>query len=213
MCNPMLPPLLFLPPREAGGRRQELTAPSSNCKFMFKRLRGLLTGRPPSPSLRSVLFVCTANVTRSPVAEAMFRRAVESSGEEWQIASAGVRAIPGVPVNPVIGFIMFQRQMPLTNHKSRPVTTSLMERYYWIITAEQAHRDALLKMYPDLKDRVQTLLGFGRKPDEIEQHDLPDPTGKEPNDYRELMDLLETEIPRLHRVLQVRVADLDWSPE
>jgi len=163
-----------------------------------------------SAPLRSVLFVCTANVTRSPVAEALFKRLANASGEKWKVASAGTGTVRGVPPNPVISFIMFQRGFPIRDHRSRPVKRSLLDRFYWIIVMERTHREKLLKLDPEAGERIHVLRQFGCEEPLLEP-DMPDPTGKDVDDYRELFDILDQEIPRILRVLQNRVSDLGWE--
>ena len=45
-----------------------------------------------------IVFVCTGNTTRSPMAEAYARKMVLDHGLSWEVASAGMAAFPGVPV-------------------------------------------------------------------------------------------------------------------
>ena len=164
-----------------------------------------------SPPLQSVLFVCTGNVTRSPVAAAMFRRLADASGERWEVGSAGTGTVKGSPPNPVVAFVMFGRGTPIQQHRSRPVTRRLLDRYYWIMVMERSHREKLLEIAPEAGERVQVLRRFGRRELPLPELDMPDPTGKEVDDYRELFDILDEEVPRLFKALQNRVSDLGWE--
>lgn len=170
-----------------------------------------MKGKKTTPPLRSVLFVCTANVTRSPVAARMFQDLAEKSGEKWKVGSAGIRAGRGYPPNPVVSFLMFQRKLALTDHESRPLDKKLLHQYYWILTAEEAQRQEIVALDPSLESRTFTIRGLGRTP-LPEQVDLPDPTGKDPDDYRELFSILEEEIPRIWEVLRIKVSDLEFQP-
>jgi protein arginine phosphatase len=164
-------------------------------------------------SLRSVLFVCTANVTRSPTMAAMFLALAAKSGEKWDVASAGVSAGRGYPANSVISYRMFKKEMPLTSHRSQPIEARLLKRYRWIITAEQAQKDALLKIDATLEGQIFTLREFGQNR-AVAHPDLPDPTGeKELNAYDELFAILDVEIPRLYRALESRISDLEMDAE
>ena len=46
--------------------------------------------------MKTILFVCTGNICRSPMAEGLFRHAVKGRGD-FEVLSAGVGAIDGMP--------------------------------------------------------------------------------------------------------------------
>ena len=46
--------------------------------------------------MKTILFICTGNVCRSPMAEALFRRATEGRGD-FRVLSAGLGAVDGQP--------------------------------------------------------------------------------------------------------------------
>jgi len=163
-------------------------------------------------SPRSILFVCTANITRSPVAEIMFRKLAEKSGEKWKIASAGVKAVKGASANQIVSFIMFQRGLPLHHHSSQPVTKKLLSKYMWIVVMEEAHKTAILKIDDSIKDRVlifRELTSEG----ELENYSMPDPTGKDAHDYSQLFEILDNEMPRLFEAMNIRMYDREWGIE
>ncbi|MCF7811727.1 hypothetical protein K9N50_12145 [bacterium] len=173
----------------------------------FKKLFNRKTTSP-----RSILFVCTANITRSPVAEAMFRKLAEKSGETWKIASAGVKAVKGASANQVISFIMFQRGLPLYNHSSQPVTKKLLSKYMWIVVMEDKHRKAILKIDENLKDRVFLFRELTADA-KLDDYNMPDPTGKDAQDFSQLFDILDKEMPRLYEAMNIRMYDEEWGVE
>ena len=163
-------------------------------------------------SPRSILFVCTANITRSPVAELMFRYLVEEAGEIWEIDSAGTNSVRGVSPNQIISFIMFQRKMPIQNHRSQPVTRKLLEKFYWIIVMEENHRQEILKIDETTADRVFLFRELSsNKP--LENLDMPDPTGKEVDDYQELFDILDDEMPRLFSIMRDKAYEVELEDD
>jgi len=165
----------------------------------------LFRRKPPPP--RSVLFVCTANVTRSPVAELMFREMAESTGEVWKIASAGIRGARGLPVNQVISFIMSRRGRPIRRHRSQPVNRKLLSQYQWIVVMQEAHRNAILELDGNVDERVFVLRELScREP--LDNADMPDPTGKDVDDYQELFDILDEEMPQLFKVIRDKAYEL-----
>lgn len=161
-----------------------------------------------APSPRSILFVCTANITRSPVAEMMFRQSVEKTGELWVIDSAGINTVRGIPPNQVIAFIMFNRDLPIQNHRSQPVTRKLLAKFYWIIAMEENHRQEILKIDETVADRIFLFRELS-SPKPLENPDMPDPTGKEAEDYEELFDILNDEIPRFFNIMREKAYEIE----
>ena len=160
------------------------------------------------PPLQSILFVCTANVTRSPVAESLFKHEIAKTGETWKVASAGVNAAKGISANPTVSFVMSKRGTPIANHRSQPVTAKLLNRYYWIIVMEAAHKSAILEINPDVGERLFTMREIGLQ-DPPDQPDMPDPTGKEVGDFQELFQIFDYEIPRLVKAIQAKNSDAE----
>ncbi len=159
------------------------------------------------PIYRSILFVCTANITRSPSMEALFRNLVIRGTEEWQISSAGVMAHKGSPPHPVISFILSQRGISIAKHRSKPIDKKLISQYYWIIVAEQQHKESLISQFPEVANRIAVLREYTTDL-AIKDTDLPDPTGKEVGDYAELFFILDKEIPILNSILESKISDL-----
>ena len=175
---------------------------------MFKLSR-LFKRKPKAPPPFSVLFVCTANIKRSPVAEAIFRQMAEKAGETWKVASAGVNAGRGIPVNQIISFIMFQRGLSLNFHRSQPVDKKLLSEYQWIVTMEEAHREELIKIDENAKDRILLFRELSGD-EELMNMDMPDPTGKDADDYRDLFEIFDSEMPRLINALRGKAYEVEY---
>ncbi len=159
-----------------------------------------------APAPRSVLFVCTANVTRSPVAEALFRKAVSAWGERWEAASAGTKASRGAPSNPVISFIMSHRGLPIIHHRSQLVTKRLLHGFQWIVVMESSQRDMILKLDATLEGRIFTFRELAGS--DAENVNMPDPTGKNEEDFRELFNIFDAEMPLVVKALRNKVDDM-----
>ncbi|MFH0766276.1 MAG: hypothetical protein V2A61_07635 [Calditrichota bacterium] len=177
-----------------------------------------LFSRKPPP-LRSVLFVCTANVTRSPAAAALFRAEAAKHGEIWTVASAGTKAFKGFKPHSAVAFIMDKRGIKINNHRSQRATKKLLRKYHWILVMEESHREALIKDNPKLANNIYVFRKFGLESDNQEMN-MPDPTGKDnyqdpegKPDYCELFAILDVEIPRIFKLLQLKVSDLEWAQQ
>jgi len=117
----------------------------------------------------SVLFVCTANRFRSPLAAAIFKKALteEQSQKElpwnvgnpgdWKVGSAGTWAIPGQEALPDVLEAGKQIGIDLSDHRSQQVDGALLAKYDLILVMQKSHREALLGEFPDLHEHIQLL--------------------------------------------------------
>jgi protein-tyrosine phosphatase len=120
----------------------------------------------------SVLFVCTANRFRSPLAAAMFIKNLEELGisRDWRVSSAGTWAEAGLPVILDIPNTIQKFGIDLSEHRSVSVSGQLLSDYDLILVMEAGHKEALLSEFPKLQNRVHLL-------SEVVEHrsyDIPD---------------------------------------
>jgi len=153
----------------------------------FRMVRPGVVGEEALRRLSSlmVLFVCTGNTCRSPMAEALFRiMAAERLGCEPEeierhgvvVASAGLAAWGGGPAS--TGAVEAMREMGgnLGGHESQPLTESLVAQADIILTMTAAHRAAILAQFPEAGGRLAML-----SPD---RRDVIDPVGGSIDTYR-----------------------------
>lgn len=149
-------------------------------------------------AMRSVLFICSANQLRSPLAEVLFKELVrrKGKGEAWQIASAGVWALEGSPAALSAVRAAAARGLNLSAHSARRVTRELLEQSDLVLVMEREHLEAIHEKWPALDGPVHLLSRMAGEAGEVE-----DPMGLPFERVRslvtELERLLEAGWPRI----------------
>lgn len=130
----------------------------------------------------SLLFVCSANQCRSPMAEVLFRQLLEEKGqaEEWRVESAGVWAYQGARATQSAQVVMAERGLNLEEHRSQPAEPALLKQFDLIIVMELEHKQVLSEQNPALADRILTLRQLVG-----ELGDFDDPVGGSLEVYRQ----------------------------
>jgi len=90
--------------------------------------------------MHSVLLVCTANICRSPMAEALLRARLGEAAADWRIESAGTWALEGEGAAPRAIKVLKARGIDLSQHRSRVVDASLLNRARLVLVMEKGHK-------------------------------------------------------------------------
>ncbi len=127
----------------------------------------------PAPDLRPIrlLFLCTGNICRSPMAEGLARRYGQVRGQPVEARSASVMGLEGRPAAPNAVRVMTELDIDLTQHLAQPMTPDLLRWADWILVMELGHAQAVRDATPDVEDRVLLLGSF------CGLLEIPDPLG------------------------------------
>ena len=151
----------------------------------------------------SVLFVCTANMCRSPLAEVLFRDLLRRNGllGDWLVHSAGVGVVHGQPATEFSRQVAAERGLDLSSHRSKPVDRASMQAADLVLVMDAGHRQALREGYPQSADRVHLLSEMAGEGGPVE-----DPVGSPIGKYRltadRITDLLTRGLDRIRELAE-----------
>ncbi len=140
-----------------------------------------------SEDKKSILFVCTGNTCRSPMAEFLFRHRLGRDAA-WQALSAGVIAVPDCPASQEAHEVLDELGIDASEHRSRPLSPELVEQATLIAAMTQGHRNELLARFPEVADKVRLLTEFGTGGD---MQEIADPVGQSVGVYRYTRDQID----------------------
>lgn len=140
-----------------------------------------------------LIFICTGNTCRSPMAEGLLNHLLPADCD-WEVSSAGVCAADGWPVSQHAVTALREKQIDISNLTSTMLTPDLIESADLLVTMTNTHRQAVVAAVPKSKGKVFLLKSFG-----IAQcaADIDDPVGGTLDDYRRVRDEIDAALPDL----------------
>ncbi|MBI4663641.1 MAG: ribose 5-phosphate isomerase B [Verrucomicrobia bacterium] len=150
--------------------------------------------------MKTILFVCTGNVCRSPMAEGLFAHAVKGRGE-YHVMSAGVGAVEGQPPSPHAVRALKELGVDISRLRSRPLTAELVHQADYIFGMTHGHVDAVNMLYPQAADKTFLLREFDETLDTFEK-DISDPIGNSYEVYLSCRDQIEQGIASMLKFME-----------
>ena len=139
---------------------------------------------------RSILFVCTGNICRSPTAEGVLRNLGKREGLELHVESAGIGDWHiGQPPDERSQHHAKNRGYDLSEQRARQVRAADFERFDMILAMDRGHLRALQQLAPARHHAKIRLFVEGR--------DVPDPYYGGPDGFENVLDLVEAQCRRL----------------
>lgn len=148
-----------------------------------------------------LLFVCSGNICRSPLAEVMAKAALSAVGIDAVVQSCGTSALTGQRAEDGAREAAAHLGLVLDDHRAQPVTRELVTKATLVVCVTNRHRDHVRQFFP--RDRAK-IVSFGEL---TGLGDIADPYGGDDADYRALREQLESGMPAI--VERIKVARTD----
>ncbi|MFA9381640.1 MAG: low molecular weight protein arginine phosphatase [Acetanaerobacterium sp.] len=134
-----------------------------------------------------ILFVCTGNTCRSPMAQGLCQKYITDNMMIGQFgcASAGLDAKDGAPISENAATVMNEIGINMSSHHAKGVSEEMMQEADYVYTMSSTHRSMLEAMFPKQAEKIQVL-----------GHPVFDPYGQNLEFYRFSRDSLKDKVSR-----------------
>lgn len=158
---------------------------------------------------RGVLFVCTANICRSPLAEAVLRQKASTAAlaDRLWIDSAGTHDFRvGEPPDATAQRVAARRGYDLSGRQARRIARSDLERFEYVLAMDMANMSALHRLgEPDLWQKPKLLMSYSRL---YREREVADPYGMDEDRFELVLDMIESAVDGLFAAVCAELRDV-----
>lgn len=152
--------------------------------------------------MKEILFVCTGNTCRSPMAQAVCTKLLEQAGltGEYRASSAGIVVMGGEGANEKSVAVCAKDGVMLEGHRARPLTEAMVRDAFLVLTMTEGHKSALVHHFPQYFGKVRTLSEYALLCDGQKFYsaaDIPDPYGQSEAVYQKTYETIRGQLEKI----------------
>jgi len=151
----------------------------------------------------SILFVCTGNHFRSPIAAETFRKQLvhDKRDKQWIVTSAGTWTTSGQHVFPVAVELAHSLGVDISNHMTNILNAKMLDESDLVLVMEAGHKESIQVEFPSVRNKVYLL---SEVVDGI-KYDVPDPASAKEESreiIRDLISMIRTGAGNIYRIVK-----------
>jgi len=146
--------------------------------------------------MKRIVFICTGNICRSPMAEGLLRhKGLVPGREDVIVSSMGISGLNNEPATEHTRAVCLANGFDMSQHRSRPVIGDELKGADLIFCMETVHKEFVRTFFPWYKDKTFLLGAWPGK--ETRKSGIQDPMGGSLQVYRRIFSIIETHIDRI----------------
>ncbi len=152
-----------------------------------------------------VLFVCSGNTCRSPMAEGILKHLLPPEyRDKIAVQSAGTLGLWGMPASELAVEVAAEHGIDLTAHRSQGLTRTLLSQCDLVLCMAREHEEFIRYRFPSFREQTFLLKNFDQPKKRRRKADIEDPIGRDRETYEKVFREIYSEVRRiLPRILQL----------
>jgi protein-tyrosine phosphatase len=137
-----------------------------------------------------ILFICTGNLCRSPLAEGLCKKILEEKGlADTRVRSAGISALPGREAAAMAVEVAEDRDFDISDHRAKQLSKEDLEAADFVLVMEKSQLEFIRTLFGRAEDKIFLLRPFGGK--RSLSKDIPDPYGQSREKYEASFEMID----------------------